>query len=266
MLYMKKAKKRGSVKERQPILDKRALRAYLSLMAKRATSSGRPKAIGYTRVSTGRQKDQGGSLAVQRDRIVEYAVLNGLELVNTFEDALSGARGEEARPGFRAALNAIRAGEASAFIVTDADRFSRDADNAGHARVEIKRAGGKVVVISEAHAGVEIVAVRQLLAVLEREKIRARMRTWSAARQAKGLPMGRAPYGSRFDADGRLRPDPATAGTVARVLSMKAQGATLRAIADALNSDGIPGPTGGVWNFMTISNLVKRQLAQEAPA
>jgi DNA invertase Pin-like site-specific DNA recombinase len=263
---MKNGKKRGRVKERQPILDKRALRAYLSLMAKRATSSGRPKAIGYTRVSTGRQKDQGGSLAVQRDRIVEYAVLNGLELVNTFEDALSGARGEEARPGFKAALDAIRSGEASAFIVTDADRFSRDSDNAGHARVEIKRAGGRVVVISEAHAGVEIVAVRQLLAVLEREKIRARMRTWSAARQAKGLPMGRAPYGSTFDPDGHLRPDPATAATVARILSMKDQGATLRAIAAALNADHVPGPTGKPWNLMTVSNLVKRHLAQEAPA
>lgn len=266
MVHMKNGEKRGRVKERQPILDKRALRTYLALMAKRATSSGRPKAIGYTRVSTGRQKDQGGSLAVQRDRIVEYAVLNGLELVNTFEDALSGARGEEARPGFKAALDAIRSGEASTLIVTDADRFSRDADNAGHARVEIKRAGGKVVVISEVHAGVEIVAVRQLLAVLEREKIRARMRTWGAARQAKGLPMGRAPYGSMFAPDGHLRPDPATAGTVARILSMKDQGATLRAIAAALNADHVPGPTGKLWNLMTVSNLVKRQHAQDAPA
>jgi DNA invertase Pin-like site-specific DNA recombinase len=251
-------KNRRRVKERQPILDKGASRAYLVGMAKRATSPGRPKAIGYTRVSTGRQKDTGGSLAVQRDRIVEYAVLNGLELVNTFEDAVSGARGEEARPGFRAALDAVRGGEASILIVTDADRFSRDADNAGHARVEIKRAGGKVVVISEVHAGVEIVAVRQLLAVLEREKIRARMRTWSAARQAKGMPMGRAPFGSTFGSDGRLQPDLATAGTVARILAMKAQGATLRAIAEALNADHVAGPTKAKWNLMTVSNLVKR--------
>ena len=258
MLYMKNGKKLGRVKERQPILDKRALRAYISLMAKRATSTDKPKAVGYTRVSTGKQKDQGGSLAVQRDRIVEYAVLNGLELVNTFEDALSGARGEEARPGFKAALDAIRSGEASTFIVTDADRFSRDADNTGHARVEIKRAGGKVVVISEAHAGVELVAVRQLLAVLEREKIRARMRTWSAARQAKGLPMGRAPYGSMFAPDGSLRPDPAVAEVVARILRLRVQGTTLRAVADALNADGIPGPTGKPWNLMTVSNILKR--------
>lgn len=251
-------KKKTRVKERQPILDKRALRAYLQGMAKRATAPGRPRAIGYTRVSTGRQKDTGGSLAVQRDRIVEYAVLNGLELVNTFEDAVSGARGEEARPGFRAALDTIRSGEASTFIVTDADRFSRDSDNAGHARVEIKRAGGKVVVISEVHAGVEIVAVRQLLAVLEREKIRARMRTWSAARQAKGLPMGRAPFGSTFAPDGRLVPDETTAAVVGRIVSMKAQGATLRAIAEALNVAGTPGPTSKAWNLMSVSNLLKR--------
>ena len=254
-----KGRKKGRVKERQPILDKRVLRTYLSSMAKRATSTGKPKAIGYTRVSTGKQADKGGSLAVQRDRIVEYAVLNGLDLVNTFEDAgISGAKGEEDRPGFRAALDTIRNGEASILIVTDADRFSRDADNAGHARVEIRRSGGKVVVISEANANVEIVAVRQLLAVLEREKIRARMRTWSAARQAKGLPMGRAPYGFTFGPDGRLKAESTEKPTVDRILSLRAQGATLRAVVDALNADGIPGPTGKPWNQMTVSNIVKR--------
>ena len=252
-------KKRAIRKERQPILDKRVSRAYLLAVAKRATSTDKPKAIGYTRVSTGKQADKGGSLAVQRDRIVEYAVLNGLDLVNTFEDAgISGAKGEEDRPGFRAALDAIRNGEASTLIVTDADRFSRDADNAGHARVEIRRAGGKVVVISEANANVEIVAVRQLLAVLEREKIRARMRTWSAARQAKGLPMGRAPFGYVLAADGRLFPDPEQMKLVERIVALRAEGVALRAVAEMLNAEGIPGPTGKAWNGMTVSNIEKR--------
>ena len=138
--------------------------------------------------------------------------------------------------------------------MADIDRFSRDSDIAGHARVEIKRAGGKVVVLSEIDAGVEIVAVRQLLADLEREKIRARMRTWSAARLAKGLHLGVAPYGLRIGQGGTLEANPATSDIAERIASLRAAGASLRTIASELNADAIPSPTGGSWNPMTISN------------
>lgn len=246
-------------KRKEPTVDKRVLKPYVRGMAKRLTSSSKPKAIGYVRVSTGKQADKGGSLAVQRDRIVEFAVLNGYELVGVFEDAgVSGAKDEGERPGFAAALDAIRRGDASTLVVTDADRFSRDADVAGHARIEIKRAGGKVVVLSEIDANVEIVAVRQLLAVLEREKVRARMRTWSAARLAKGLHMGPAPYGFRIGAAGVLEADPAEAPVVDRILALRASGATLRAIAAALNADEVPARGGRGWNQMTISKIEKR--------
>lgn len=244
-------------KPQEPYLDKRRRRAHIRGMAKRATSTGKPKAIGYTRVSTGKQADKGGSLAVQRDRIVEFAVLNGYELVGVYEDATSGAKDEDERPGFAAALNAIRSGEAGTLVVADADRLARDSDIAGHARVEVKRAGGKVVVISEVDAGVELVAVRQLLAVLEREKIRARMRTWSSARLAKGLHMGRAPYGTRI-VSGALEANPEEAPVVERIVALRAAGATLRAIAATLNAEGVPARGGHGWNQMTISNIVKR--------
>lgn len=249
----------GRRPRQQPTVDKRTLRRYLVGMAKRATSSDKPKAIGYTRVSTGKQADKGGSLAVQRDRIVEFAVLSGFELVTVYEDAgISGAKDEGERPGFRAALDAIRNGQAEFLLVTDADRFSRDADIAGHARVEVKRAGGRVVVISEAGANVEMVAVRQLLAVLEREKIRARMRTWSAARIKSGLHMGPRPFGYRIGGDGRLEPEPSEFPIVEKVLSLRKAGASLRAVAAKLTAEGIPSPAGGEWGAMTVLKIERR--------
>ena len=151
---------------------------------------------------------------MQRDRIAAHAVFSGLELVNIFEDAgISGSKGEEGRPAFAAALDTIRRGEASVFIVTDTDRFSRSGDEAGHARVEIKRAGGRVDVIAEGDADPYRIAVNRLLADLERVKTQARMRTWAAARRSKGLPMGFAPYGLRAGADGRLEREPAEAAS-----------------------------------------------------
>ncbi len=246
-------------KQQEPTVDKRRVKSYLLGMAKRLTSTSKPRAIGYVRVSTGKQADKGGSLAVQRDRIVEFAVLNGYELVGVFEDAgISGAKDEGERPGFAAALDAIRNGDATTLVVTDVDRLSRDSDVAGHARIEIKRAGGKVVVLSEIDANVEIVAVRQLLAVLEREKIRARMRTWSASRLAKGLHMGPAPYGFRIGSEGTLEANPDETPVVDRIVSLRASGATLRAVAETLNAEGVPSREGRGWNQMTISKIEKR--------
>lgn len=251
--------KREKSKAKEPTLDNPKVRVYLRGMSKRLTSTSKPRAIGYVRVSTGKQADKGGSLAVQRDRIVEFAVLNGYELVGVFEDAgISGAKDEGERAGFAAALDAIRNGNASTLVVADVDRLSRDSDVAGHARIEIKRAGGKVVVLSEIDANVEIVAVRQLLAVLEREKIRARMRTWSASRLAKGLHMGPAPYGLQISPDGTLEAVESEAPVVDRIVERAASGASLRTIAAELNEAGIPTRSGKAWNAMTVSGIVKR--------
>ena len=246
-------------KRKEPTVDTASAKRYLRRMGKRPTSSSKPRAVGYGRVSTGKQADKGGSLAVQRDRIVEHAVLSGLDLVGVFEDAgISGAKGEDDRPGFRAALDAIRRGEASVLVATDADRLARDADEAGHARVEIRRAGGRVVVLSEVGEGIEVVAVRQLLAVLEREKVRARMRTWSAARLAKGLHMGPAPYGFRIGPDGTLEEHPDESPVLARIAALRASGATLRAVAEALDAEGVPARGGRGWNAMTVSKIERR--------
>ena len=253
----KRKKKR---KNKGPSLDSKAFGTYVLRMGKKLETARKPLAVGYTRVSTGKQADLGGSLAVQRDRIAAHAVLSGLELVNVFEDAgFSGAKGEEGRPAFAAALDTIRRGEASVLIVTDVDRFSRSGDEAGHARVEIRRAGGRVDVISEADADPYRIAVNRLLADLERVKTQARMRTWAAARRSKGLPMGFAPYGFRKGANGRLEREESEAPTVQRIVGLRRSDASLREIAGELNRKRIPTRSGRPWNPMTVSGILARE-------
>jgi hypothetical protein len=62
----------------------------------------------------------------------------------------------------------------------------------------------------------------------------------------------------RHDAEGRLEADPATAGTVARILRLRGQGVSLRKIAQALNHDNVPGPTSAGWNPMSVRGVVNR--------
>jgi hypothetical protein len=58
-----------------------------------------PEAIGYVRVSTEEQANQGVSLEPQRAKVLVYCGLHGLELAQTYADeGLSGKRADN-RPG-----------------------------------------------------------------------------------------------------------------------------------------------------------------------
>jgi DNA invertase Pin-like site-specific DNA recombinase len=186
--------------------------------------------------------------------------LSGYDLVSVSEDAgISGSKGEDKRPGLAEALAAIRDGRAEVLIVTHADRLARSIDETGHVRVEVKRAGGRVDVISEVKDDPVRHAVDQMLAELERIRGSQRMASWNAARKAKGLPAGPPPFGYRLGEDGRLVADEAQRATVNRVLRLRRRGKTLRAIADAMNTEKIPAPRAGKWNAMTVSLILKRE-------
>jgi len=82
--------------------------------------------MGYVRVSTENQNgcDSFG-LETQREAITKYCTVNGLELVQIYEDpALSGSLPALERPGLRNVLEAVREGDT--VIVARLDRIARD--------------------------------------------------------------------------------------------------------------------------------------------
>lgn len=82
-------------------------------------------AIGYIRVSTKGQDDEGQSLDDQTARIRNYASEKGLALGGIYEDIASAVPGKpDARPDFLRAINAAKAQD-SVLVVTDVDRLSR---------------------------------------------------------------------------------------------------------------------------------------------
>ena len=225
------------------------------MSSKRST----PVAIGYVRVSTSKQVEEGGSLKAQRESIARHCVISEYSLLDIVEDAgISGSKGEDSRPGLRAALDAIRTGRADVLVVTHIDRLSRDNDEGGHIRIEVKRAGGKVDSIAEVKDDPIRKAVDRMLADLERIRTSQRMKTWNAARHAKGLPAGPPPYGYRVGADGRLAPHAEEQKIIATVVAMRAEGFSLRDTADALDGNGIPCPRAKRWNRQTIVNITNR--------
>lgn len=85
------------------------------------------KLIGYIRVSTDAQADDGYSLAAQRDAIHGWCRMLGHELVDIAEDRGESAykRGARHRPGLRRALNVVMEGKADGLVVVDVDRLAR---------------------------------------------------------------------------------------------------------------------------------------------
>jgi DNA invertase Pin-like site-specific DNA recombinase len=218
----------------------------------------KPRAVGYCRVSSKKQAEDGGSLEAQRDAIIREAVLGGFDLLDVYADGgISGGKGEKSRPGLAAALDAIRSGKAEALIVKHADRLARDSDLAGHFRVTVKEAGGRLVVIDEVKDDPIRQAVDKMLAELERIRGSQRMKSWNAQRKAQGLPAGPAAFGSEKDEDGRLRPNAAEARIVARMVSMKSKGLSLRALAAKLNAEAVT-MRGRSWNPQQVLLVLRR--------
>ena len=85
------------------------------------------KAVGYVRVSTVGQVEDGCSLILQRDKIDAYAKLNDLELVDTVEDAGLSGKTLRNRPGIQRVLEMVAKREVEAVVIYKLDRLARNA-------------------------------------------------------------------------------------------------------------------------------------------
>src|SRR5689334_1828566 len=83
--------------------------------------------VGYLRVSTNGQAEDGFGLEVQRERIEQFCKAEGLRLISVHADpAISGASDITQRPGLISALAVAISGEASALVLARIDRLARD--------------------------------------------------------------------------------------------------------------------------------------------
>ena len=84
------------------------------------------KAIGYIRVSTEQQADEGVSLAAQRAKITAWSELNDYELVAIYEDAGISGKTVSKRPQLQMALAEMKKG--MALVVYSLSILARSTD------------------------------------------------------------------------------------------------------------------------------------------
>src|SRR5689334_10187113 len=81
-------------------------------------------AIGYVRVSSDRQADQGFSLEAQSARIRAMATVQSADLIEVVVDGGESAKSMN-RPGLRRVLALVEAGAVHAVVVAKLDRLTR---------------------------------------------------------------------------------------------------------------------------------------------
>ena len=225
------------------------------------------KAIGYIRVSTTGQADEGVSLDAQRAKIQAWCSINDYELGEVFTDAgISGKRADN-RPGLQDALEAACKARGAALVVYSLSRLARSTKDAIAIAEQLDKAGADLVSISEkidttTAAGKMIFRMLAVLAEFERDLVSERTVAALAHMRSEGKRISRTPFGFDLADDGTtLVENLAEQAVIADILAMRGRGMSFPKIARSLTERGIPtkrGKGGTQWNQATINGLVRR--------
>lgn len=238
------------------------------LKAKRqATDTARSiiaqRAAGYIRVSTDEQAQHGHGLETQEKAIRAFAESQGYELVDVIADpGVSGATRPAERTGYGRLIELTTGGAISIVLVWKFDRLARQIVYAVTAANDLAAAGVALRSVTEpvdtaSPMGRTIFAVLAGMAEQERQSITER--TWNGRREKAnkgGIASGYAPFGYERDGDGGLRVLPKEAAIVRRIFRLRERGATLAAITDVLNADGLRTRKGGAWRQSSVAYLL----------
>lgn len=198
----------------------------------------------YSRVSTGRQADEGQSLGAQQRQIEGYALMIGVAVDRHFvERGVSGSVPLAERGQGQALLDVLRAGDA--VITPKLDRMFRSALDALDVLAKLKARGVSLHMIDlggdVTGNGVSKLVFTILSAVAEAERDRTRERISDVKRDQKSRGRflgGLRPFGQEIDADGSLRPHKAEQEALRRMRRLRKAGKSLRAIAADMQARG----------------------------
>lgn len=213
---------------------------------------------GYVRVSTVRQAAEGESLEVQQRTVAGYALMHGMTIDQAFvERGVSGSKPLADRPQGAALIAQLQPGDA--VITPKLDRMFRSALDALDVLTRLRERdialhmvdlGGDV-----STNGVSKLVFTILSAVAEAERDRIRERVAEVKRDQRtrnrylgGIP----PFGWRVGAAGELVADPGQQQALGQMHGLRAQGLSLRSVAERMTSAGVKISHVGVKNALFI--------------
>ncbi len=223
------------------------------------------KAIGYIKVSTSGQVEDGVSLDAQEAKVRSWADLNNAAEVVIFRDeGISGKRSDN-RPGLQAALDMV--GKGDALIVYSLSRLSRSTKDALILSEILTKKEADLVSLSEkidttTAAGKMVFRMLAVLSEFERDQISDRTRFALAHKKANGEKTGGdIPFGYYLDGV-HLIEDDNEQKAIALIRDLRAKGYKLQAICWELQREGYKTRRGNLkWQPKTVSRIIERAAA-----
>lgn len=205
------------------------------------------KVIAYTRVSTEEQATQGVSLAAQEAKLRAYCDLYGHELIEVIVDAGQSAKTIN-RPGLQRALAALKAGEAEGLLVLKLDRLTRSVRDLGELLENYFQRYALMSLQEQCDtstaAGRLVLNLLTSVAQWERESTGERTKVALQHKKAQGVKLGAPALEDKT--------------TIGRAQELRAQGFTLRQVADQLTTEGFKTLKGGRWEAVTVKRILDR--------
>lgn len=218
------------------------------------------KAVAYLRAST---DEQLLSPDTQRTAITTWATREGVEVLSFHEDLdVSGGSDLDQRPGFLAALGALRTQKAGLLVIARRDRLARDVAIAALLERAVAQHGARLVSADGIANGTQAAdaLLRTILdgaAAYEKALIRQRTRDAMQALRAQGRRAGTVPYGYTADETGRLTPEPQEQAVLARIRELADLGYSQRALVAQLAADGVRSRAGTPLGLTQVARLVR---------
>ncbi|MFN8612447.1 MAG: recombinase family protein [Vulcanimicrobiota bacterium] len=209
------------------------------------------KVVAYVRVSTEEQACQGVSLDAQEAKLRAYCDLYGHELLEVVVDAGQSAKTMN-RPGLQRALGMLKTAEADGLLVLKLDRLTRSVRDLGEL-LETYFQRSALLSLQEqcdtsTAAGRLVLNLLTSVAQWERESTGERTKLALQHKKSLGVQLG--------------APALTDAATIARAIALKAEGLTLRLVAEQLTAEGFATLKGGRWQAMTVKRLLDRAARQ----
>lgn len=223
------------------------------------------KAIGYVRVSTEEQANEGVSLEMQESKVRAYCDLNDFELLHIHIDAgISGARADN-RPGLQSAIKDACSNQA-VLVVYSLSRLTRNTKDTIAIAEQLDRAKADLVSLSEkidttTAAGKMVFRMVAVLNEFERDQISERTKTAMDHMRRNNKRISRKiPYGYTLDADAKtLIPNERQQEIIQIMQDLRTEGISLRKIGAYLESQGILTQSCGKWTATTIKQILDRK-------
>lgn len=233
------------------------------------------RAVGYVRVSTEQQAQDGVSLEAQKVRIQAHCVALDIKLVEIIADEAESAKSLD-RPGVQRALKMLRLDEADALIVMKLDRLTRSVKDLGHLCEEYFCSAKDWSLLSVSDAidtrsasGKLILNVLTSVAQWEREAIGDRTREAMKHMKAQGVILGAAPYGWKYidelDAHGRRKLVESTEEQkgIKGICELYETDMYVWQICEQLDAEKVP-PRGPHWHRATVYRVLRRAGYEDA--